>query len=196
MSMGRDQRVPQPRISAGPWSVAIWTKPAHTASTASSRSRGRSLSISTRPPRRCGPRPGPPTRPRPGPGCGPSGSRGHLHQLARPTGSERRRPVDHPSGRGGTVRARDHTTAQRLGQYRDPGRLNLPGQVVNLPEERPQLVVADRTPPTHRAPVNRGSRRPARVEGRRRVDRRSPCHVFNLDPTTDRPPTPNCAVYP
>ena len=36
------------RICRGPWSVAIWMNPAHTASTASSRSRGFSLPICSR----------------------------------------------------------------------------------------------------------------------------------------------------
>ena len=112
-----------------------------------------------------------------------AGRMGHLHQLARPGGSERGSPLNHPPGSGGTVRARHHTPAQRLGHKRHPRRVDLPGQVVNLTQERTQLVVAD--PDHHLTEPGQqrrrgGHARAARVDrwrhvaGRRRVDRWGP----------------------
>jgi hypothetical protein len=80
----------------------------------------------------------------------------HRDQLGRAAGVEGGSPLDHPRCGARSVRVGDHAPAQGFGQDRDPGRLDLPGQVINLPEERPQLGVADREHRPSQADQRRG----------------------------------------
>jgi hypothetical protein len=102
----------------------------------------------------------------------------HRPETREPTGSATPQRWHSPTLR--------QPAAQGLSQQGDPGRLHLPGQVIDLTQERPQLGVADGD---HRVP------QPGQQCGRRGhggaalLDRRSLSPDKNLASTTDTHPS-------